>query len=123
MSGHDDAAAMEAAELYALRRRADERREELHGTLEQLTAKLAEDADVRQWARRAALGLGRATASAVRRSLPGPAAAPQAAGSPGGPRPTGGSRVIAIALPAALALAGGLWWLTHGRLRPSARKR
>ncbi|MBO0776490.1 MAG: DUF3618 domain-containing protein, partial [Actinobacteria bacterium] len=81
MTGRDDAAAAEQAELETLRRRADERRKELGDTLDALTAKLAADTDMRRWAQRATAGLGRATVAAAWRALPGNGSAGGTAGA------------------------------------------
>lgn len=113
MTGADDAAAAEAAQLEALRQRAEQRRKELGDTLEELTGKLAEDLDMGRWARRGAqratAGLGRATAAAARHALPGPDGA--AAGVLRRARTSRGTRTVLIAGSAGLVLAGASWWL------------
>ncbi len=119
MTGTGDAAAAEAAQLEALRQGAEQRRKELGDTLEALTAKLAEDLDVGSWARRGAYrataGLGRATAAAARRALPGPDSAAAAAGAL--QRATGSRRTRAVlaAGSAGLLLAGTAWWALSRR--------
>lgn len=115
MTGTEDAAAAEAAELQYLRRRADERRAELGETLEAFAARLAEDTDLGRWARRGAhratAGLGRAAATAARRALPGPDTATRAASVVRSASHSNRARAIAVAAGAGLAFAAW-WWLS-----------
>lgn len=123
MTGGDDAAAAEAAELQALRRRAEERRQELGDTLEALTARLAADTHLSTWARRGAqratARLGHATVAAMRRPLPAPPRA-DAARAAIGQRPNR-AVVLAVVIPGAIA-ATAAWWWWHSSRRPGRRR-
>lgn len=126
MTGGDDAKAAEAAELQAVYRRAEERREELGETLAALTGKISENSDLRGWARRearhAASAMGHAALGAARRALLAPvpdgvAAAPVRHI----PASNRARTVMAVAVPSAV-LAMAAWWWWHGTRRRQGRR-
>lgn len=110
-----DLKAVEAAELEALRDRADARREELAETLVALRHRLTDSASLRGWASRAAewavAQAGHATWHAVRHSAPGTAAAAGASKAVQGARAAGRRKTVLAGVPAAAAVTAGGWWL------------
>ena len=117
-----DLAAIEAAELRALRAEADRRREELGQTIEALRKKIAESVGVRHLAEVAAewaaAHIRRAAGHAIRSAVPATRAA--AATTVRRATATRGRRAAVIGVPAgAAALAAG--WFALRRVRRSGR--
>jgi hypothetical protein len=120
LTGRDDAAAAEAAQLHALHRRAEERRQELAETLDALTAQLATGTDVRTLARRGARlatsRLSHATAEALRGALPSVNGTGTAARRVSASRQAR-SAAVAVAVPGTLAAIAAWWWWRSTRRR------
>jgi hypothetical protein len=121
-----DAAAIDAAEIHALSREADRRREELGETLHALRKKLAESASLRGLAEaaaeRAAARIRHTVGHAVRNSAPANGAAALTSRVVRRTRAAGPQRAaVAIGVPAVVAAAAVGWWLLRRTHHPRKR--
>jgi hypothetical protein len=117
-----DADAIDAAEIHALRREADRRREELGETLQALRERFAESATLRRMAEaaaeRAKAYIRHKISHAVSNSAPANGAAALTSrvvrrAKVAGPQKAG----VALGIPAVVAAAAVSWWVLQRRRR------